>query len=407
MSNTVEIMDTTKICRNFPIEPEREILRESFLGTLEYLFETHSMVIVEGQDGIGKTTLLAQFAKRHPDTSISIFITPATRSSYDPESIRLDLLNQAWWILYQKELDSEEEENLDIKSQLGTKYSSLQKKARSQKFYFIVDGLGEIPDNDSNYRELILDLLPLGRGKEFRFLISGNSDKLPEQVLNQIPNKPFTMSPYTLDDAYQNLADLDFSKEDITELYKIFQLPGQLASIRRSIQSGLSKEEFLGDIPSKAAYLFELEWKHVDLSDNLLSEILAVVAFSSLEFSINDIAKIMGLTAHEINLLLEPIPFLSKSECQNVRFVSDAHQKHAQAKLYRHKDIAENRIIEHLKNSEDPKAIVYLPTIYDKSEKYGELLNFLTPEKFSFRTYARQNKTEQLTIEPKAVIVTA
>src|SRR5436190_4980599 len=113
--NIIEIMDTTKICRNFPINPQQEILRESFLDTINHLFDKHSIVIVEGPQDIGKTTLLAQCVRHIPSHVISIFITPATQSSYDTDSIRSNLLAQVWWILNQKELEVDELENLDIK----------------------------------------------------------------------------------------------------------------------------------------------------------------------------------------------------------------------------------------------------------------------------------------------------
>jgi ABC-type phosphate/phosphonate transport system ATPase subunit len=132
MNNTIEIMDTTKICRNFPVEPPQEILRESFLDTIHQLFEKYSIVVVEGREGIGKTTLLAQFASQLSNSSISIFVTPATQSSYDPDSIRANLLNQASWILNQKEIDSEELEKLDIKTQWEFKQTNLQRKAKSE-----------------------------------------------------------------------------------------------------------------------------------------------------------------------------------------------------------------------------------------------------------------------------------
>ena len=117
-------------------------------------------------------------------------------------------------------MDSEELEKIDIKTQSEFKQTNLQRKARSsrQKYYFIVDGLGEIPDHHSNFRDLILDLLPLGRGDEFKFLISGDSEKFSKRTLELVSNKTFPMSSFTLSEAYQHLADLEFSESEVTEL---------------------------------------------------------------------------------------------------------------------------------------------------------------------------------------------
>lgn len=385
MTIVAEIMDTTKICRNFPANPPQEIFRDAFLDTIDELFTRQAMVIVEGSDGSGKTTLLSQFARRHYGTTISVFITPATRSSYDPEDITRDLLRQAWWILEQRELEESELERLEIKTAWGYKKDRLQKKARvaRQKIYFVIDGLGEIPDNRSNYRELILDLLPMGIGDEFRFLISGNSEKYPKQILELVPNKTFQISGFTLDDAYQNLSDLDFTKEEIADLYKSFRLPGQLASIRRLRVSSLSKDEFLREMPTKAASLLELEWKRIDLSNSLLVKVLSLLAFASLEFTLSDIAKMVDVDIENIKALLDPISFISLGDCHDIKFASDNHRKFAEERLWAQKTSAEREIIEHLKKADDPRYVTYLPSIYDKSENYGELLSFLTPENLS------------------------
>ena len=75
MMSEVEVMDLTVVCRSFPVSPHPEIHREHFLDTIDKIFEGDTiLVVVEGVDGIGKTTLLAQYAKRHPNHALSLFI---------------------------------------------------------------------------------------------------------------------------------------------------------------------------------------------------------------------------------------------------------------------------------------------------------------------------------------------
>jgi hypothetical protein len=384
MVNQIEIMDTTKICNNFPLQPKQEVIRESFLDTIETLFEKHSIVFIEGQEGIGKTTLIAQYAKRHPQNTISIFISPATRSSYDLDMIRMDLLGQVYWVLNNKEMDWNGLENIDINSFWGMKRALLQKKAKSnhQVFIFVIDGLEDIPDKHIKFRDQIVDLLPLGFSNEFKFIIAGSSEILSEQVQNHVPSKSFYMSPFTLDETFQNLQDLTFSREEITEIYKVFKLPGQLASIRRTLQGGQLKTEFMENLPLKMVSLLELEWKRVDLSTALLANALATIAYSSVELNIDDIAYIINSNPATVKELLNPIQFLQINENAKVQFISEAQIKHAQTKLFGLKDEAENRIIEFLKNSKDPMSLTYLPSVLDKTKKYIDLLNYLSPEVF-------------------------
>ena len=100
-------MDLTVVCQSFPEMPQPEIYRENFLDTLETILESGTeLVVVEGESGIGKTTLLAQFARRHPDYTLSLFTRSVSRWTCDPEILRFDLCNQIQWILRQEELSS-------------------------------------------------------------------------------------------------------------------------------------------------------------------------------------------------------------------------------------------------------------------------------------------------------------
>jgi ATP/maltotriose-dependent transcriptional regulator MalT len=72
-----EVMDLTTVCHSFPRLPERMISRDNIIDVLERMFDGGiELVSVEGEDGLGKTTLLAQFAKCHPHNTFSVFIRP-------------------------------------------------------------------------------------------------------------------------------------------------------------------------------------------------------------------------------------------------------------------------------------------------------------------------------------------
>jgi translation initiation factor RLI1 len=95
-----KIVDLTKVSIDFPELKEPQILRDPMIDTLEDMLESLDLVIVEGKEGMGKTTLLAQFAKRHKSCTISIFINSTSRYTYDPANIQFEFCNQINWILY-------------------------------------------------------------------------------------------------------------------------------------------------------------------------------------------------------------------------------------------------------------------------------------------------------------------
>ena len=100
---TAEIVDLTTICSSFPNLPPNLILRENILNTIETILEGETeVIIVEGEDGIGKTTILGQYAKKHSDTTFSLFTKPTSRWAYDPNILLRDLAEQLTWFLTKK-----------------------------------------------------------------------------------------------------------------------------------------------------------------------------------------------------------------------------------------------------------------------------------------------------------------
>ncbi len=80
------------------------------LDTVDRMFTSGvEVVCVEGDDGIGKTTLLLQAALRHSRSCACLFIRPASRLAYDLSSLRFDLCNQLHWHVHSVTLPIEHE----------------------------------------------------------------------------------------------------------------------------------------------------------------------------------------------------------------------------------------------------------------------------------------------------------
>src|SRR4051812_45442952 len=98
--NDIQIVDATTLCQSFPAIKPPVIPRDHILETLEMaLGGDLNAISLEGPEGIGKTTTLALFAKRHYNDALSVFIRPSSRWAYDPSVLVLDLLSQAEWLL--------------------------------------------------------------------------------------------------------------------------------------------------------------------------------------------------------------------------------------------------------------------------------------------------------------------
>ena len=146
---------TRPFSSNFPAEVPFEIDRENILHTAVTILNGDTeILLIYGPDGQGKTTVLSQFAKTRSESTIAIFINTSSRFGYDPNLIQRDLCGQIWWFLHGKE-QQEKEANLD---ELPTLIYKLQREAtrRRHHFYFVIDGIDEIPIEDSHLRRSII-----------------------------------------------------------------------------------------------------------------------------------------------------------------------------------------------------------------------------------------------------------
>jgi hypothetical protein len=138
------VIDPQVLHGTFPEPPQPEIRRDNILDTLDRIFEAGTHVVsVEGIEGIGKTTLLAQFALRHLQHCLVLFIRPTSRLAYAPEYLSEILSMQLHRILEKKHALPERVEA----SFLATRIPVLQRRALREKqyYYFIIDGLADIP----------------------------------------------------------------------------------------------------------------------------------------------------------------------------------------------------------------------------------------------------------------------
>ena len=110
--------------------------------TVEGMLSNNDVIIVEGTEGTGKTTLLAQFACAFPEQTFCLFMRSSSRSAYDSQMLTRDLCDQIGWVLY-KENYLEKDKEVEAKQLLRKRVQELQRKANLERktYYFVVDGL--------------------------------------------------------------------------------------------------------------------------------------------------------------------------------------------------------------------------------------------------------------------------
>jgi hypothetical protein len=384
MMSKVEVMDLTVVCRSFPVSPHPEIHREHFLDTIDKIFEGDTiLVVVEGVDGIGKTTLLAQYAKRHPNHALSLFIKPTSRLAYDPEYLRLDLCEQLHWLLYKKALDVE---TID-ESYLRTQLVRLQRRARNREtYYFIVDGLHDLPEEGSRIQDIVLkDMLPLGL-PAFRFLLSGDQKQFSNSTHKSIICKTFPLSALSLDETEKYLKKLNLERPELEDVHRMCGgVPGHLEIVRRMLKSGTKVQSLLEEEPDKLPEFVALEWSKTETANNNQKKMLAIIAYGRKGYSTVDIARILDLESTTVECFLGHLGVVSiDSQKIEVSFVSEAHRKYAAKQLTDFKEEITNLLIDDLlKDANSQAALTYLPDYYEQGGRLDELISHLTPAHFA------------------------
>src|SRR5581483_2927825 len=134
-----EIIDVTTISTTCPRKCLGEISRDNILHTLDLMLQGDTEIVtVYGAEGIGKTTLLAQFARRHAQHSLCVFVKSSSRFGYDPELLTLDLCNQILWLLGKRDTLPVPDPSLFPRLLYDLQRNWNAKKAHC---YFVIDGL--------------------------------------------------------------------------------------------------------------------------------------------------------------------------------------------------------------------------------------------------------------------------
>jgi len=382
-TSNAEIMDLTKVSSTYPQLSKPNIQRENMITTIaEMLRSETEIIIVEGPDGIGKTTLLAQFANAFPNHAFGLFVRSSSRWAYDSGMLTRDLCEQIDWVLRKE--DHHSERYIDPAQLLRARIFELQSHAnyKRQTYYFVVDGLNEIPEEDCHEREMILKLLPFGIPR-FRFILSG-----PLECLNNRPQKlhrttPFRMVGFTFEETREFLSELVPAREDLERIHKISKyIPGNLASVRRLLQGGTKVEQLLENFPRHLPDLFELEWSVVEREDSALRQALAILAFDRRRHTLLSLSRLCKITPSSLDEKLARCTFVERqNDGQEVYFVCEGFKRLASERLFQlQRGVLDSAISELLHSSESADALTHLPAIFHQAGRYEELLNYLSPK---------------------------
>lgn len=384
----------------FPRLADDLLERNEFLNLIESEGSRHLFTVVKGDEGVGKTTLLAQFASyRNPETSICIFLKKPQIYAHFIKDLLQDLCNQLEVIISHQELDEHVLRSYsedDYLSLFRQQIVIIKQKIRKTKYiyYFIIDGLHHYVNVNNALIERIFDIFsPCFSQEGFRFLISGDAKHLGLHKLN-LDFEEVRLVDFSSNDAKLFLDSTGLDSEQISYIYKTCKgSPRHLANFKRILMQDKNKSDNLSFVDNiltaSLTELFELRWAKTENSE-IQNFLLAIIAFDDRLHSLTELSEMIEIDRESTAKLLD-LDFITISDISElVDFESDVFRRFAISKVPYTKTDVLNKIIAHL--AEHPQyKLSLLPQLFSQTNRLPELTKYLSNEFFDRALEYRQS----------------
>lgn len=377
--------------QSFPNISELQVERLDILETIYDVYDSeNNVVFLEGESGIGATTVMAQFVAKNLEHTFSLFLSPASRYSYSIDYVKLQIAEQLTIFLE----DGPFEKAAIDEAEFSALLFRTKAKFKGKNAYFVVDGLAHIPLEDDSCIAMILNsALPIGL-PGFRFLISGPQSRLAKS-LNKSTSKTCQLRRFTDLEMDTLFEEFSISQKELNDLKQLCRgNPGRLCAVRRQLKVGTALSEVLEGGPDKYLDFIALDFKNFDDLNVDQKKAIALLAFSKQLVSRLDFKAIIKFSIEDVGCILEKCTFLEVVGKDLVRFVSSSHRKYAENKLKLYQSEVLDLQIEYLtQDPESNESLLFLPSYLLQRNSNVELINLISNEHY----YSLLSSTQSLT----------
>lgn len=372
---------------NFPESTSNEYFRENIITTISKTFDSgKNVVLIDGEEGLGKTTILKQFAAHFPATTFASFINPVRGLASPDDFVLHDLYAQLQVFAGISDGDSslgvDEEKFLDM-----LYYVERMQKMKRVKCYFVIDGLEYI--HEDNLIKKILRLVPIGI-TGIKMLASDTNQYVQAKLARTNTIDAFTLPlyPFTIEEMKIVFSkDTSLADEDWRGVWQASNngVPGKLKDIFRILQeSGRTVKELFDDL-DQISVIYEIDWKRLEaINNNLLNQITALIALDDRIYTRDYLSKVLDVSELDILESVRKVSFLTCPQNGEVQFTSNSNRSFFARKMTSYKHTVEQLNIQYLlKNQDSLEALTHLPKYYASSSNYDGVLNILSGDYFS------------------------
>lgn len=391
MNNEVNIMDMFCRSETKPRIRERLISREQYLEFLEGQMEENRVLCVQGVEGVGVTTTLALFAKRHGSHCASYFNNGWSRYLLNPKAIASSLQRQL------EQANANVEDN-DSEKNLTTWVYQLNKMTRGKDRYifFVFDGFDNLPNVFVDGIKNVL--APLFSVSNARFIFSGDAQNLKRLIPEGTPikqtNELFKFQENDVE-GYLRGIDPNMATEDISIFYDLSKRGNArlLTILTEKLQKyGVEKIRNYYQYGEDDFYAEDYNW--IETQDGSVQQLMALLAFCEIPMNRKMVRKTLNQTDEEVTSLLTLCgDYVGETEDGPIELKSDDFRKYLRNKMSRLKNEIELLLIDVIEKSTDMgEQFVYLPALYKHVKDNKQLVDYLTSENVQHYLVAQQSQ---------------
>ena len=374
-------VDMTTYSGTFPEQPKNELWREIHLSLCEEKLKDNTVVCLTGEEGVGTTTFLSQFARQHRDNCVSYFYNSFDIIQLNSEVMEHDITEQLYWYATKSKCPTEVKHITDV-------YSMVQKKLRQSQegvMYFVFDGFDKIP---SEHKENICKLIEILRWERARFLLSGKKERIEDLFK---PNRKLFISDVTLlrfseadTREFFSRSNPELNREQLNILYKISRGNAQRMSDLRSkyLLKGRIDDLMTADIDANSDLNKEDYERIKHDTDHSVLPLFALLTYADFPFNVDFAAQVLEITTDKVSAMAtRHSDYIAISDNGIISLRSESFRKYLRENLQNYKRdvvLSQIRVLEGMKLG--GSYALALPALYKSAGMNDSLIKYLSAD---------------------------
>ena len=289
-----QLVDMTYFSGTFPEMVEHELWREIHL----------SVVCLTGEEGVGMTTFLSQFARKHGNNCVSYFYNSFDRIQLESEVMEGDITEQLYWFANKCNCPS----GIKHVNDIYTKVLRQLKQSKDGIMYFVFDGFNDLP---SEHKENICKLIEKLQWEKAHFLLSGSKEQI-EGLFKQsrkwsISEVPLLRFSEADTNEYFSRANPILTKEQLFELYKISRgNASRMNNLRtKFLCNGRIEDLMNADIDANSDLNQEDYERICEDSDPAVIPLFALLTYAEFEFDVDFAAQVLEIVTEDVKAMAD------------------------------------------------------------------------------------------------------